>query len=198
MPTATDCTDRSVTLRLLGRSTMNADERPSLREAATRIGLAATMALAGTAAGVGWLYLLRDVRVLDVGPVLPDALALERLAGRDAQPLLRILAAFVPAGFAVAFVLRAAAGLGRAGRAVVAGVSAYALLIAAGTASDAVTRSQPAIRYVAAQPARAAVWLPAVILAICAYAMPARPLRRAATHRASAANRAPTQNQASG
>jgi hypothetical protein len=165
---------------------------------AARLGLAVAIVLAGTVAGVGWLYVLRDVRAFEVGPALPDALALERLAGTDAQPLLRVLAAFVPAGLAVAVALRAATELGRARRAVVAGVPAYALLIVAGTASDAVTRSQPAARYVAAQPTRAAAWLPALILVICAYAVPAPRPRTGATHRAPAANRAPTQNQASG
>jgi hypothetical protein len=154
------------------------------------------MACAGAATGVGWLYLLRDVGALRSGPALPDALALERLAGRDAQPLLRVLAAFVPTGVAVAVALRAATGLGRAGRALLAGLPAYAVLITAGTASDAVTRSQPAALYVAAQPTRAAVWLPASIFALCAYALPDRRPRTAATHRAPTANRAPTQNQA--
>jgi hypothetical protein len=175
---------------------MNADTRASARSAA-RIALAVASPSAGAAAGVGWLYLLRDVGALRAGPAVPHALALERLAGRDAEPLLRVLAAFVPAGLAVAVALRAATGLGRAGRALLAGLPAYAVLIAAGTASDAVIRSQPAVPYVAAQPARAAVWLPASIFAVCAYALPGRRRRTAATHRAPAANRAPTQNQAS-
>lgn len=43
-----------------------------------------------------------------------------------------------------------------------------------GTASDAVTRSEPAARYVGAQPLRAAVLVPALVLALCAYAVPGR------------------------
>jgi hypothetical protein len=176
---------------------MNADTRTSGRSAA-QIALAVAIAAAGASAGVGWLYLLRDVGALRAGPALAHALALERLAGRDAQPLLRMLAAFVPAGVVVAVALRAATRLGRAGRAVVAGLPAYAVLIAAGVASDAVTRSRPAAPYVAAQPARAAVWLPALIFAVCAYAVPDPRRRTAATRRAPAASRAPTQNQTSG
>jgi hypothetical protein len=177
---------------------MNADPPASRRAAAGRVALPLAIVVAGTAAGVGWLYLLRDVGALRAGPSLPDALALERLAGRDAQPLLRVLVAFVPSGLVAAVALHAATSMGRAARALVAGLPAYALLIAAGTASDAVTRSRPAARYVAAQPARAAVWLPALILAACSYALPARPPRTASTRPAPAENRAPTQNQATG
>jgi hypothetical protein len=131
--------------------------------------------LAGTAAGVGWPYLLRDSRVLRAGPVLRDALALDRLAGGDAQPLFRVLAAFVPAGLFVGPALRTLTpSLGRTARALLAGVPAYVLLGVIGTASDAVTRSAPAARYVAAQPTRAAVLVPALVLALCAYAIPGR------------------------
>ena len=148
---------------------MNAAREP---RASVRAAVAGASVLAGTAAGLGWLYLLRDRGALRVGPVLPDALALERLAGRDGQPLLRVLAAFVPAGLFVALALRALTGLGRAGRALAAGLPAGVLLIVIGTASDAVTRSVAALPQLAAQPGRAAVLVPALVLALCAYAVP--------------------------
>lgn len=169
----------------------------------TRTALATAAVLAGTAAGVGWLYLLRDSGPLRAGPVLRDALALDRLAGGDAQPLLRVLAAFVPAGVFVGLALRALTPLGRIARGVAAGLPAYVLLIVIGTASDAVTRSEPAARYVASQPMRAAVLIPAVVLALCAYAVPGRgpgigggPIRRGVVRRRTpAAKRTPTPPQ---
>jgi hypothetical protein len=151
---------------------MNAGTQPTTGVRGLRAVLAGVVVLAGTAAGLGWLYLLRDAGALRAGPVLPDALALERLAGGDGQPLLRVLGAFVPAGLCVALALRALTGLGRAGRALAAGLPAYVLLIVAGTASDAVTRSDPALRHVAAQPGRAAALVPALVLALCGAVVP--------------------------
>lgn len=89
--------------------------------AGIRTVLAVVAVLAGTAAAVGWLYLLRDAGALRSGPALRDALALDRLAGRDAQPLLRVLVAFVPAGLFVGLALRALTPLGRTARALIAG-----------------------------------------------------------------------------
>jgi hypothetical protein len=133
---------------------------------------AVAVAVVATAAGVGWLYLLRDAQALRVGPALPDALALERLAGADAQPVLRVLAAFVPAGVVAGIAVRRLTRSGAAGRALLAGGPAYVLLMAIGLASDAITHSEPAGRYVAAQPLRAAVWLPALIVALCSASAP--------------------------
>jgi hypothetical protein len=165
--------------------------------------LAAAAVLAGTAAGVGWLFLLRDTGALRAGPVLRDALALDRLAGRDAQPLLRVLAAFVPAGLFVGLALRALTPFGRAGRALAAGVPAYVLLGVVGTASDAVSRSEPAARYVGAQPMRAAVFVPALVLALCAYAVPGRGAgrgrpQRSVTRRTPSVKSTPTPTQGVG
>jgi hypothetical protein len=171
--------------------------------AGPRTVLAAATVVAGTAAGVGWLYLLRDTGALRAGPALHDALALDRLAGRDAQPLLRVIAAFVPAGLFVGLALRALTRLGRTARALLAGVPAYVLLGVIGTASDAVTRSAPAARYVGAQPMRAAVLVPALVLALCAYAMPGGgPRTRSPTalvrRRMPGAKRTPTPTQDAG
>jgi hypothetical protein len=52
----------------------------------------------GLLAGTGWLYVLRGLHWLDVGPRIGDALPLLQLASFDGQPLLRVLCAWVLAG----------------------------------------------------------------------------------------------------
>lgn len=54
--------------------------------------------VAGLLAGTGWLYVLRGLHWLDVGPRIGDALPLLQLASFDGQPLLRVLCAWVLAG----------------------------------------------------------------------------------------------------
>lgn len=53
---------------------------------------------AGLLAGTGWLYVLRGLHWLRIGPRVPDALPLLQLAASDGQPLLRIVVAWVLAG----------------------------------------------------------------------------------------------------
>jgi hypothetical protein len=52
----------------------------------------------GLLAGTGWLYVLRGLHWLDVGPRIGDSLPLLQLATFDGQPLLRVLVAWVLAG----------------------------------------------------------------------------------------------------
>lgn len=54
--------------------------------------------VAGLLAGIGWLYVLRGLHWLDVGPRIGDALPLLQLASFDGQPLVRVLCAWVLAG----------------------------------------------------------------------------------------------------
>jgi hypothetical protein len=54
--------------------------------------------VAGLLAGTGWLYVLRGLRWLGVGPRIADSLPLLQLASGDGQPLLRVLLAWVLAG----------------------------------------------------------------------------------------------------
>lgn len=54
--------------------------------------------VAGLLAGTGWLYVLRGLHWLDVGPRVGDALPLLQLASFDGQPLLRVLVAWGLAG----------------------------------------------------------------------------------------------------
>jgi hypothetical protein len=87
-------------------------------------------------AGVGWLYLIRGSGLLGAGPRLQGALPLQQLAGDDGQPLLRMAAAWLPAGAVAGLTLRR---VGRVRRPVLvtAGVG-VALLALTGAASDAV------------------------------------------------------------
>lgn len=63
-------------------------------------GIAATVmiVLTGLVVGTGWLYALRGLRWLGLGPRVGDALPLLQLAAFDGQPLLRVLVAWLLAG----------------------------------------------------------------------------------------------------
>jgi hypothetical protein len=70
-----------------------------------RVALALLAGLAGVLllllsllAGFGLLYVLRGLRWFAVGPRIADSLPLLRLAGFDGQPLVRVAAAWLPAG----------------------------------------------------------------------------------------------------
>jgi hypothetical protein len=145
----------------------------------TRVARAAAallVALAVTAAGIGWLDLLRRAGALPGGPRLREALPLQRLAGSGAQPLARVVAAWLPAGLAGGAALYAAGIRGRAGRAAILGALSLVLLLAAGASSDAVTASEALRAHLAVQPHRLAVWVAAGLVAAGA-AAPGR-LRR--------------------
>jgi hypothetical protein len=125
--------------------------------------------LLAVAAGTGWLYLLRSWHVLGAGPRVPGSLELERLAAGDAQPLLRLVAAWVPAGIAAGLVLRALVRVRGGVLALGAGAGALVLLMALGAVSDAVENSETVGRHVAAQPGRAGPWAAAALVVIGAY-----------------------------
>jgi hypothetical protein len=131
------------------------------------------VALAITAAGIGWLDLLRRNGALAGGPRLHEALPLQRLDGSAAQPLARIVAAWLPAGLVGGAALWAAGIRGRALRAGLLGVLCLLLLLAAGASSDAITASETLRGHVAAQPHRLAVWL-ATGLVVAGAAVPGR------------------------
>jgi hypothetical protein len=125
----------------------------------------AGIALVVSLAGIGWLYLLRHSGALDIGPRLPEALPLQRLAGGAAQPLGRMVAAWLPAGMAGGVALALVWPVRRAARAALMfGVSAVLLLVL-GAASDAVTASESIGPHVGAQPGRTAIWLAAGLAA---------------------------------
>ena len=142
----------------------------------TRPAAALLVALAVTAAGIGWLDLMRRSGALPDGPHLSETLPLQRLAGSAAQPLARVIAAWLPAGLAGGAALYFAGIRNRAVRATVLGGLSLALLLLDGAMSDAVTANEPLSGHVAAQPHRLGIWLAAGLVAAGA-AVPGR-LRR--------------------
>jgi hypothetical protein len=92
------------------------------------------------AAGVGWLYLIREAGILVLGPRVRGALPLEQLARADGQALARLLLAWIPAGIAGGLVVAARTRLGAAAQ---VAVIAWLLLFVAGALSDAVADSTP-------------------------------------------------------
>jgi hypothetical protein len=142
--------------------------------------LAATViVIVAVAAGVGWLYLLRSTGALDAGPRLHEALPLERLARHDAQPMLRLAAAWLPAGVCAGIALGAATRLRAVGRALVTGVGGFVVIVLTAGASDAVTESRNVGPYLSMQPHRLATWVAAAFLALGALiAASPRPRRR--------------------
>jgi hypothetical protein len=108
--------------------------------------------------GIGWLYLLRSVPVLAIGPQVDGALPLQQLAGDDAQPLLRVALAWVPAGAVAGAALRRLTALHELPR--IAALSAVALvvLVVAGAISDAAAISASVQSHVLPQLGRVGTW----------------------------------------
>jgi hypothetical protein len=140
--------------------------RPALLAVVWRVAAAAGVMVVVTLAGVGWLYLLRAGHLLGVGPRLGEALPLQRLAGSDAQPLGRVVAAWLPAGVVAGVALRALGVRRRAWRAVAAGLACALLLVVFGAAADAITETDPLGAHLGAQPGRLAIWLAAALVAV--------------------------------
>jgi hypothetical protein len=139
---------------------------PAVLGAVWRVAAAAGVMVAVTLAGVGWLYLLRAAPLLGVGPRLSEALPLQRLARSDAQPLGRIVVAWLPAGLAAGVALRALGVRRRARRAVAAGLPCALLLLVFGAAADAITETDPLGAHLGSQPGRLAIWLAAALVAL--------------------------------
>jgi hypothetical protein len=130
------------------------------------------MVLVAVAGGIGWLYALRHVGGLKIGPRLTDALPLQRLAGGAAQPLARIIAAWLPAGLVAGVGVGLVSRLRRPARGLVVFVLALALVLAVAAASDSVTHSESIRHHLHEQPHRAATWLAAGLMALGAVAAP--------------------------
>jgi hypothetical protein len=94
--------------------------------------------LAGVLCGFGWTYILDGLGWLAVGPRVGDALPLLQLAGRDGQPLVRMLVAWLLAGAATGVALQRLSPLRRAVIAAALGIPA---LLLASQAADALTRN---------------------------------------------------------
>jgi hypothetical protein len=139
-----------------------------------RAGSAGALCVAVTAAGVGWLYLLRHVAPAGPGLRLQGALPLQHLAGGDAQPLLRVVLAWLPAGVAAGAGLQALTGLSRLGRAGVAAAAVLVVLAATGAVSDAITANEPLRLHLASQARHDALWVSAALVAAGALTVPLR------------------------
>jgi hypothetical protein len=140
--------------------------QPAVLAVVWRVAAAVAVMLAVTLAGVGWLYLLRAAHLLGIGPRLREALPLQRLAGSDAQPLGRVLAAWLPAGMVAGVALRTLGIRWRSWRAVSAGLPCALLLLAFGAAADAITETDPLGAHLGAQFGRLAIWLAAALVAL--------------------------------
>ena len=137
-----------------------------------RAGAVVVVVIAAVAAGIGWLYALRHVALLRMGPRLTDALPLQRLAGGAAQPLGRVVAAWLPAGLVAGVGIGLVSRLRRPARALAVFVLALALVLAVSAASDALTHNEPIRQHLHEQPHRAAAWLAAGLMALGAALTP--------------------------
>jgi hypothetical protein len=100
--------------------------------------VAVVIVVAGLLAGTGWLYVLRGLRWLGLGPRISDALPLLQLAAADGQPLLRVVVAWVLAGALTGVAL---AEMAPPRRTALALVLALPLLLVASQASYALARN---------------------------------------------------------
>lgn len=100
--------------------------------------LALLVIVVGLFAGTGWVYVLRGLGWLDVGPRIADSLPLLALASFDGQPLLRVIVAWLLAGVLVGIALMRMSP-GRRG--LVTGVLGLVILLVAAQAADALTRN---------------------------------------------------------
>ena len=100
--------------------------------------VALVIALAGLLAGLGWLYVLRGLHWLGLGPRVSDALPLLQLAAADGQPLMHVIVAWVLAGAVTGVAL---AEVAPSRRAALALVLALAVLLLASQASYALARN---------------------------------------------------------
>jgi hypothetical protein len=129
---------------------------PVLRVAGASI--AWVVAVVAVVAGVGWLYLLRGSGALAVGPKLAGALPLEELAGKGAQPLLRMAVAWLPAGFAMGAALALGTRLRAAWVAFSTAVLSFLILGSTTTASEAVSHNELFMEHLKSSLTRAGLW----------------------------------------
>jgi hypothetical protein len=118
---------------------------------AGRFGVAWLFALAALFAGTGILYLVAHEPVLRIGPHVRGALPLEQLAGNDAQPLGRLVVAWVPAGFAAALAVGLLTSIGGLVRVISLAATAAVVLWVAGGFSDAIAVNDPVGPHIGSQ-----------------------------------------------
>jgi hypothetical protein len=130
--------------------------------AARGAGMAVAL-LIGLLAGVGWLYVLRGLGWLDLGPRVNDALPLLQLPGFDAQPLARVAVAWISAGAVAAIPL---VRVSRPRRALIAWLTVTALLLLASQASFALARNLRLGDVVSSRSPGLGPWLEGLLFAV--------------------------------
>ena len=163
---------------------MYADSKPTQRQsrkhARPHVALLGwVFVLVAVCAGVGWLYLLRDVRAFASGPSMAGALPLEELAGAGSQPLLRMAVAWLPAGFAAGLALALCTRMRTTFVALSSGVVAFVVLFLSTAASEAVSRNEHVSAHLGPALDRTGVWTATALMIIGALlaVVPARARR---------------------
>jgi hypothetical protein len=138
------------------------------------------------AAGIGWVYVMRQLHVLSLGPRLDGALPLQQLAGGDDQPLIRLIAAWLPAGVVAGVVLVRLARLTGALLASLAAAVSAAVLLADFAISSSIAQNDRVRQHVSAAFSQDSIWLAVALIALgVLIASPPRALRRVAAEVAS-------------
>jgi hypothetical protein len=101
---------------------------------------------------------IRDVHVLAHGPLVSGALPLEELAARGSQPLLRMVVAWLPAGFAAGLALALATRLRMLVIAASTGVLALLILGSTTVASEAVSHNETFVEHIGPALQRSGLW----------------------------------------
>ncbi len=123
-----------------------------------RATVAGLIALGALIAGVGALYLMRKIGLLAIGPDVRGALPLQQLAGGEAQPLFRMVLAWVPAGFIAGLALATLTKLGPFARTAVLAAMGALVLLLAGAAADAIAITDSLGPHLLPQLARVGTW----------------------------------------
>lgn len=126
---------------------------------------ASLIALTALAAGIGVLYLIRSESLLTIGPRIPGALPLQQLAGGEAQPLLRMTIAWVPAGVIAGLAFGLLTGLGPGIRAASIAALSAIVLLPAGAAADAIAITDPLGPHLLPQLTRMGTWIAVALFA---------------------------------
>jgi hypothetical protein len=120
--------------------------------------------IVAVAAGIGWLYLLRDLHVPALGPNFNDALPLQQLAGDSAQPFSRMLLAWLPAGLALGVALGALTQAPRTARVAFTALAGGLLLWATTAVSDALALNERVSSHIASALSHGGFWLAVALL----------------------------------
>lgn len=150
---------------------MAARRRGGPRAALAAVGGLLVLVL-GLCAGFGWMYALRALGLLGVGPGQSDALPLLQLAGAATQPLVRVLVAWASVGLVAGVAL---AGLSRPRRLVIALAAALALLALASQAAYAIAHTLDFVHVLVSRPPGSGMLVEALAFAVGAAVARPRP-----------------------